>query len=120
MNTPKQGRFKMYLISFYVPETHLQEVKQALFNKGGGKIGNYDSCAWQTRGLGQFRPLQGSRPFSGKQAHVNQTEEYKVEMVCTDDLITDILNELIRVHPYEEPAYHAVKTFIPPHSGNKQ
>ncbi len=99
----------MYLISFYVPETHLERVKDALFEKGAGRIGNYDCCAWQTKGKGQFRPLKGSLPFSGIHERLEKTEEYKVEMVCKNELLKDVLKALIHAHPYEEPAYHAIK-----------
>ncbi len=51
----------MYKICFYVPESHLEKVKEALFATGAGRIGDYDHCCWQTRGTGQFRPL-ASRP----------------------------------------------------------
>ena len=54
-------------IEFYVPESHLETVKSAMFSAGAGKAGLYDSCAWQTAGEGQFRPLPGSRPFLGEQ-----------------------------------------------------
>ncbi|HKK90826.1 MAG TPA: hypothetical protein VJ936_05470 [Desulfobacteraceae bacterium] len=108
----------MYVISFYVPETHLQGVKQALFDRGAGKIGHYDSCAWQTKGRGQFRPLDGSSPFSGKQDRISQVDEYKVEMVCSDDVIAHVIKALHRSHPYEQPAYHVIKTAFPAHSGD--
>ena len=32
--------------------------------------------------------------------------EYRVEMVCDDDLIDATLSALLASHPYEEPAYH--------------
>ena len=57
----------MHKLTFYVPETHLESVKQALFEKGAGKIGRYDCCCWQTKGVGQYRPLDGSDPFKRKQ-----------------------------------------------------
>ena len=56
----------MYRINFYVPETHLEIVKDALFQAGAGKIGHYDHCCWQTKGTGQFRPLDSSSPHIGK------------------------------------------------------
>lgn len=99
----------MYLISFYVPESHLEQVKQALFAKGAGNIGNYDSCAWSVKGTGQFRPCKGSSPYSGVMGTISFETEYKVEMVCHDHLIQEALKELLRAHPYEEPAYHAIK-----------
>lgn len=95
----------MYKLCFYVPETHLDIVKQALFEAGAGKIGQYDYCAWQTLGQGQFRPLADSRPFSGEQDQVETVTEYKVEMVCADELIKTVIAALRATHPYEEPAF---------------
>ena len=99
----------MYLISFYVPITHLNSVKQALFDKGAGKFKKYDSCSWQTPGKGEFRPLKGSRPFIGEPDKIQEVDEYKVEMICRKKIIIDVLETLVKVHPYEEPAYHAIK-----------
>ena len=47
----------MYKLAFYVPQENLEAVKQALFATGAGRIGDYDSCCWQVKGVGQFRPL---------------------------------------------------------------
>lgn len=95
----------MYKLTFYVPESHLEKVKNHLFQHGAGKIGNYDCCCWQTKGAGQFRPLEGSQPFSGQQDQIQQEEEWLVEMVCDEKLIKTIVAELKTAHPYEEPAY---------------
>ncbi len=95
----------MYKLNFYVPKTHVDLVKEALFTKGAGKIGQYDCCSWQVLGEGQFRPLKGSKPFLGVQNQIEKVTEYKVEMVCEDEIIADIIKELIKTHPYEEPAY---------------
>ena len=57
---------QLYKIEFYVPETHLEAVKSAMFEAGAGNIGDYDSCAWQSLGQGQFRPLQGSSAYLGE------------------------------------------------------
>jgi hypothetical protein len=95
----------MYKLCVYVPETHLEVVKQALFDAGAGRIGAYDSCCWQVAGQGQFRPLAGSNPFLGAQNQIETVLEYKVELVCEDHLIRDVVNNMKRAHPYEEPAY---------------
>lgn len=97
----------MIQLSFFVPESHLEPVKQALFDTGAGRIGDYDSCAWQTEGQGQFRALQGSDPHIGEQGQLTRVKEYKVEMVCEDALINAALAALKQAHPYEEPAYAA-------------
>jgi len=95
----------MYKLAFFVPESHLEAVKQAVFATGAGRIGNYDCCAWQTLGQGQFRPLPGSQPFIGEQGEVETVSEYRVELVCEDGLIRQAVKALIDAHPYEEPAY---------------
>ncbi|VVC76654.1 Putative GTP cyclohydrolase 1 type 2 [Aquicella siphonis] len=95
----------MYKICFYVPASHVEEVKNSMFSKGAGKIGNYACCAWQTLGEGQFMPLEGSHAFLGQPDQLEKVDEYKVEMVCTDLLLHDAIAALKAAHPYEEPAY---------------
>ena len=95
----------MYKIAFFVPETHVEQVKAAMFAVGAGRIGNYGCCAWQTLGQGQFRALEGSAPFLGQQGIVERVAEYKVEMVCRDELVVEAVKALRQAHPYEEPAF---------------
>lgn len=99
----------MYKISFYVPEDYLEQVKNALFQKGAGEIGNYTCCAWQVKGQGQFMPLVKSNPFIGKINQLETVAEYKVEMICKTDLIHSVIAEFKRVHPYETPAYEVIR-----------
>ncbi|HEY7772315.1 MAG TPA: NGG1p interacting factor NIF3 [Marinagarivorans sp.] len=95
----------MLKLSVYVPATDIDSVKQALFDAGAGRIGNYDCCAWQTRGTGQFRPLAGSQPTLGQHGAIERVEEYLVEMVLTQAVLKPVLAALKRAHPYEEPAF---------------
>ncbi len=100
----------MYKLCFYVPESHLEVVKQAVFDAGGGRIGDYDRCCWQVLGQGQFRPLPGADPFIGKPGEVEQVPEYRVELVCDKAHIREVLAALLAAHPYEEPAYDVLLT----------
>lgn len=95
----------MYKLVFFVPKSHLDAVKQAVFDSGAGQIGRYDQCCWQVLGEGQFRPLVGSMPFIGEENKVEQEPEYRVELVCRDELIQKAVRALVKAHPYEEPAY---------------
>lgn len=95
----------MYKMVFFVPPSHLDAVKQAVFAAGAGKIGDYRHCCWQVLGQGQFRPLPGSDPFLGDIGELEVVEEYRVELVCEDILINDAVRALKGAHPYEEPAY---------------
>ncbi|WP_411727200.1 NGG1p interacting factor NIF3 [Methyloglobulus sp.] len=99
----------MYKLSFYVPESHLEAVKNALFAKSAGRYKAYDRCCWQVLGVGQFRPLADSQPYFGKVNQLEKLAEYKVEMICNDAVIKEIVQTLLSVHPYEEPAYEVYK-----------
>lgn len=99
----------MYQLCFYVPESHLEAVRDALFAQGAGRYNDYDQCCWQVKGEGQFRPLAGSRPYEGKQNSLERLAEYKVEMICKEEVIKDAVKTLLAVHPYEEPAYRIYK-----------
>ncbi|KTD49514.1 structural toxin protein (hemagglutinin/hemolysin) RtxA [Legionella rubrilucens] len=98
-----------FKLSFYVPESHLQEVKQALFDAGAGKLGNYDQTCWQTLGQGQFRPLEGANPTLGETLELTYVSEVKVEMLCEERCLRDAITALKQAHPYEEPAYDIVR-----------
>lgn len=98
----------MYKLCFYVPESHLEAVKEAVFATGAGRIGDYDSCCWQVRGDGQFRPLEGSRPFLGSPDRVEHVSEFRVELVCDEQTVRPAIAALYRAHPYEEPAWDAI------------
>jgi hypothetical protein len=99
----------MFKLTVYIPEAHLEQVKDALFAAGAGRYANYDCCAWQALGQGQFRPLAGSKPFLGAVNRIERVPEYRVETIVTDDAVPAVLAALKGAHPYEEPAYDLVR-----------
>ena len=92
-------------IDVYVPESHAEAVKNAMFAAGAGTIGNYDCCCFQTVGRGQFRPLDGSSPFLGSNGRVEHVTEWKLEMIFPEEKLREVIAALRRVHPYETPAF---------------
>lgn len=95
----------MFKICFYAPASHADIIKAAMFEQGAGKIGQYSCCAWQVLGEGQFMPLDGSHAFIGEKNKVEKISEYKIEMVCDDEVIHAVIQALKKSHPYETPAY---------------
>ncbi|QJQ96105.1 MULTISPECIES: YqfO family protein [Halomonadaceae] len=95
----------MYKLAFFVPVEDADSVKQAIFDTGAGRIGNYEACCFQTRGTGQFRALEGADPHLGDVGTLERVEELKVELVCRDSLIHAAVAALKLAHPYEEPAF---------------
>ena len=99
----------MYKLTVYIPESHVEPVKEALFAAGAGRYAAYDCCCWQVLGQGQFRPLKGSDPFIGKPGAVERVPEYRVELICADEAVAAVTAALRAAHPYEEPAFDFVR-----------
>jgi hypothetical protein len=98
----------MYVLVFYVPQSHLESVKEAVFSTGAGTMGNYAKCCFQTKGTGQFMPLSGSSPFLGTEGMLAQEEEWRVELVVDEESAALAVQALLDAHPYEVPAYHLI------------
>ena len=102
----------MMKLTFYVPLESAETVKNALFKAGAGRIGNYEHCSFETRGIGQFRPLAGSNPTIGKIENLEKIEELRVEIVFDDTILKEVVAALKESHPYETPAYDIIKCII--------
>ncbi len=89
----------------FIPDSHHAAVKRALFDAGAGTQGHYDSCAFEQKGQGQFRPQKGSTPFVGDQEQLTQVVEWRVEMLVPRDCLSEVIIALRAAHPYEEPAF---------------
>lgn len=94
----------LYKIAIHVPEEHVEAVKQAAFEAGAGRQGDYEHCAFQWLGEGQFRPLVGSSPYSGELNKLSRVAEYRVEMICEAEFIKQAVAAIRQAHPYETPA----------------
>lgn len=96
---------RLYTLCVYVPVDHAEAVKDAMFAAGGGRLGNYDCCCWQCPGEGQFRPLTGSRPFTGNTGEIKHVAELKIELLVAAPVLNAVVEALCAAHPYETPAY---------------
>ncbi|UQB42622.1 NGG1p interacting factor NIF3 [Thiomicrospira microaerophila] len=99
----------MFKLIYFVPVEALDSTKQAVFSAGAGRLGNYEQCAWQTLGLGQFKPCEGASPYLGQAGLLEVVEEYRVETLVNETLIDAVIRALKLAHPYEEPAYEVVR-----------
>ncbi len=100
---PASGQLKK-LITF-IPESHTDKVREALFAAGAGNIGDYDSCGFVADGTGSFRGNEKSNPFVGKKGEVHLEKENRFETIFPAYLQGKIIQALLNSHPYEEVAY---------------
>jgi dinuclear metal center YbgI/SA1388 family protein len=89
----------------YIPEDHLEKVREAIFNAGAGVAGNYDRCGFTVSGTGSFRAGEGASPFVGEKGEMHFEKEIRFETVLFSHLKERVINALLDTHPYEEVAY---------------
>ncbi len=100
---PSQGTLSK-LVTF-VPVSHVEPVRKALFDAGAGNIGNYDSCSFNTEGAGTFRANEHANPFVGEIGVMHTEREIRIETVFPSHLQHKIIHALRTAHPYEEVAF---------------
>ena len=98
---------KAYKLVVFVPVTHGDAVREAMSAAGAGVIGNYSCCSFTVKGIGRFRPEAGASPSIGEVGRLGAVEEERIETVCAQDRLTDVLAAIRRAHPYEEAAIDA-------------
>jgi dinuclear metal center YbgI/SA1388 family protein len=96
---------KLLKLVTYIPESHLEKVKGALFESGAGVIGNYDQCGFSTSGTGSYRGNENTKPFIGEKGKIHFEKEIRFETVLFSHLKEKVIQVLLEVHPYEEVAY---------------
>ncbi|MFO7863983.1 MAG: Nif3-like dinuclear metal center hexameric protein [Salinivirgaceae bacterium] len=95
----------LFKVVVFVPHDHTEKVRSALFEAGGGAIGEYDSCSYNTSGQGTFRAGDNTNPFVGKKGELHFEDEIKIETIVPKHLLSKAISNMINAHPYEEVAY---------------
>ena len=91
-----------------VPKENLEDVRAAMCNAGAGVIGNYTFCSTSTKSVGTFITNDNANPYIGEQNKLEFVEEEKLEVICDIENVKDVIQELRKKHPYEEPAIDIV------------
>jgi len=99
----EKGLLKKLIV--YVPVSHLENVREAIFSAGAGVIGNYDSCSFNSEGKGTFKGNESANPYVGKAGEMHIEDEVKLETIFLTYLQGKIITALLEAHPYEEVAY---------------
>ena len=89
----------------FVPDDHLERVRDAVFSAGAGVIGNYDLCGFAADGTGSFRGGENTSPFAGKKGILHFEKEKRFETIFFSHLKDRVVKALLAAHPYEEVAY---------------
>ncbi|WP_343218879.1 NGG1p interacting factor NIF3 [Candidatus Comchoanobacter bicostacola] len=97
---------------FYVPDSHTDAVKEALFAAGGGVVGSYQKCCWQVLGTGQFVPDVEAHPSEGSPGVLSRVAENRVELLIQAQHKDACVAALKLAHPYECPVFYFLQVEV--------
>lgn len=103
-------REKLFKLVVYVPAGYEDSVADAMCSAGAGYIGKYSGCTFRSKGTGTFEPQEGAKPFLGSIGSLERVEEFRVETIVPEKLLSKAVGEMLKVHPYEEAAYDIYET----------
>ena len=95
-------------LEIFIPEPYFPQLQKALQRVDAGHIGNYDSCLSYSPVMGTWRPLGGSKPYSGREGELSCEPELKIEVTVRAEKLHETIAAVKAVHPYEEPVINAV------------
>ncbi|MCL5438497.1 MAG: hypothetical protein M1268_00730 [Patescibacteria group bacterium] len=99
----------------FVPETHADQVREAMGKAGAGIVGDYKFCSFSAKGIGRFIPMKGANPTIGKIGKLEEVVEERIETVCFKKDLEKIIDAIKKVHPYEEIALDVYPLLSNPH-----
>ena len=98
----------LFKLIVFVPSTHSEKVRTAIFDAGGGHIGNYSNCSFNSPGTGTFKADENADPFAGKIGETHHEDEVRIEVVIPKYKKETVVSALLKSHPYEEVAYDLI------------
>ena len=101
--SPMSGNLRKIVV--FVPTANAEAVRNAMFEAGAGSIGNYNSCSYNLQGEGSFKAEEGCNPYVGEIGQTHFEPETRIETIAPKYLVSKVVNAMLSVHPYEEPAF---------------
>jgi hypothetical protein len=96
---------RLYKLVWFAPREALDDTREAVFQAGAGRIGDYTRCSWYTAGTGTFLAGEGADPSIGRVGREERVSELRVETVVPAEKAKDVVAALRKAHPYQEVAF---------------
>ncbi len=85
-----------------VPESHADSIREAMARAGAGETEKYSHGSFSVKGVSRFLPKLGADPFIGREGMPETVIEERIETICSRERLEKVLEEIKKVHPYEE------------------
>ncbi|WJH33046.1 Nif3-like dinuclear metal center hexameric protein [Paenibacillus sp. CC-CFT747] len=101
---------KLKKLVVFVPVSHHEAVRRAVFQAGAGSIGAYQECSFNIEGTGTFLPGEGTNPYIGQPGKREEAQEIRFETIVPESVERRVIQAMLKAHPYEEVAYDLYST----------
>lgn len=95
-------------LEIYIPEEFVELLRDALAGIGLCRIGNYSHVISYQETKGFWKPLEDSNPYHGTKGQICAGSESKMEVRCPIEKVTEAMEVIREIHPYEEPLINIV------------
>ena len=103
--------FKYCKVEVFIPKSYLNKLCEVFKKLDVGHIGNYSECLSYSEVVSKWKPLKGADPFIGELGKLEEEKELKVEATCEKNMVKTLIEEIKKVHPYEEPVINAIPLY---------
>ncbi len=98
------GSVELSKLVIFIPLESYETVRHALLPYTES-TGNYADCSFSSLGEGTFLPLPGANPTIGSVGTLEKLQEKRLELLVRRESLSKVVQVLLKVHPYEEPAF---------------
>jgi len=102
----------VFRIRVNIPEDLLEEMMDSVNSAMEPVFKGYDRAFEYSRVKGTWRALRGSSPFRGNIDETEVADEIRLEFVARGKDVKNIVNTIVSLHPYEEPAIDITPTYL--------
>ena len=101
----------VFKVGVEIPEEFLQEFMDSVNDVMEPLYPNYDRTFsyWPVKGT--WRPLPGADPYDGTVGRIQVSDEVRVEFAVKEKDLEKVLERILQVHPYEEPAIDVIPMY---------
>lgn len=100
---------KVYKIGVNIPAEFLDDLMEAVDSAMSPLYPGYDHAYMYWPVKGTWRPLEGSNPYLGTVGKIEVADEMRLEFAVKSDDVKKVIETIVRIHPYEEPAIDVIE-----------
>jgi len=94
-----------YKFVIFSPPGSQEKIRKVICGSGGGKFKDYSCCTFSSPGTATFLPEKDAHPYIGNTGELSIVDEVRMECIVDEENLRQLVESVIKVHPYEEPAY---------------